>query len=299
MEFEKYHKIRQLGDEENEDIFAFPEDDIIIEEKIDGANFRIYLMEDGNILYGSRTQTLGGGLEEGKVWKRCIGYISERLSNADLDRIPKPCIIYGECCVKHTMTYDWDKIPPFLGFDIKTSAGYWGYNYKKTLFKILGLHMVPLVWKGKANNVPDINDDFVPTSSYAIEQAEGLVIKNYLRQVFGKYVRVAFKEKNAEAFGGSPKWASTDNSAFSLKYATNARIEKHIYKLIDSDIKLELAMMKFLPTAVWEDIWEEEWRDIVRQKWVIDFKETRKKITGRCLAVLKNIITNNALAKRK
>ena len=37
--FERYHKIKVLGDEDNKGIFDDPEDEIIIEEKIDGGNF--------------------------------------------------------------------------------------------------------------------------------------------------------------------------------------------------------------------------------------------------------------------
>ena len=45
MEFHKYTKIRILGNIENKDIFSDPEDEIIIVEKIDGANFRFYINE--------------------------------------------------------------------------------------------------------------------------------------------------------------------------------------------------------------------------------------------------------------
>ncbi len=47
--FIKYKKIRQLGHEENKHIFLDPDDEIVIEEKVDGANFRFMVSEDGKL----------------------------------------------------------------------------------------------------------------------------------------------------------------------------------------------------------------------------------------------------------
>ena len=77
MVFNKYVKIRQLGHEENEDIFKNPKDDIIMEEKIDGANFR-FMLSKGNIIFGSRTQELDDENIE-KNWSYCVKYIRKVL----------------------------------------------------------------------------------------------------------------------------------------------------------------------------------------------------------------------------
>ena len=52
--FMKYNKIRVLGHDENKGIL---DDEIIIEEKIDGFNARIMLTKD-KILFGSRNREL-------------------------------------------------------------------------------------------------------------------------------------------------------------------------------------------------------------------------------------------------
>ena len=43
--------------------------------------------------------------------------------------------------IKHTMPYNWEKIPPFLGFDIYNieKGKFLDYKYKKTLFNLLFL----------------------------------------------------------------------------------------------------------------------------------------------------------------
>ena len=54
QDFHKYGKIKQLGHKECEDIFSDPEANIVVQEKIDGGNFR-FTIKNGIIIFGSRT----------------------------------------------------------------------------------------------------------------------------------------------------------------------------------------------------------------------------------------------------
>ena len=309
MEFEKYHKVKRLGDLENKDIFLCPDDEIIVEEKIDGANFRFYINQERIPIFGSRTQQItsdeGENKDVAKGFTRCIEYVRNALKDKNLEEY-KGFIFYGECCIKHTINYDWEKIPPFLGFDIKNEQGYLHFSQKDMIFNSLGLSQVPLVGRFYAREILEtgVNDSIVPISEYALpsaidRKAEGVVFKNYDKQIFAKYVRDAFKEKNAEVFGGNPKYNKiddTNNQELVFKYCTNARIDKHIFKLIDEGHELNMKLMQYLPKNVYVDIMEEEWREIlIESKWKIDLKNLNKTITKRCLAVLQQVITNNAL----
>lgn len=308
-EFIKYHKIKRLGDEENKDIFLNPDEDIIIEEKVDGGNLRI-LIKDGKLIFGSRTQQLtsdeGEDIKVEKNFRRCVEFVRDTLKDIDLKPFNNLMLI-GECMVRHTLNYDWDKIPPFLGFDIYNLeiGEYVDYDMMIEIFNLLRLPIVPLIKRCKASEIGEINDDLVPISKYAPkdnpnQKAEGCVIKNYKRQIFAKYVRDKFKENNSKMFGGNPKYnkqEDTNNDEIVFKYCTNARIEKCIFKLIDLGNKLEMALMKKLPTMVYNDIMEEEWKEITNPKKrnKIDFYNLNKLITKRCLSVLEKVITNNSL----
>ena len=57
MIFHKYRKIHTLGNKENVSILDCADDEIIVEEKIDGANFRA-AFSNGILRYGSRTLEL-------------------------------------------------------------------------------------------------------------------------------------------------------------------------------------------------------------------------------------------------
>ena len=101
MEFIKYKKIRQLGDEENIDIFKDPKDIIYIQEKVDGANFRFYINESGELVFGSRTRVIDEDDNSQKNFMRCINHVREKLKDVDLKPY-RGLIFYGESMTKHT-----------------------------------------------------------------------------------------------------------------------------------------------------------------------------------------------------
>jgi len=318
--FRTYTKIKRLGDEENKDIFLNPEDEIVIQEKMDGANFR-FMFKDGKIIFGSRTQMLSEDKEHKfqKNFNRCIEYIKTQIFdkvNLDLSYF-EGMVFYGECMVAHSMQYDWDKVPPFLGFDINNESNqnfarrFLPYPINEEIFRILGLPFVPIVKICKAKDIGVIDDNAVPISKYAIpsgtddtRKAEGIVMKKYKfgddrkdGQIFAKYVRDKFKEINAEVFGSkSVKYNGEDNTPdLVFKYCTNARIDKIIFKLLDEGKKLSTTLMPDLIRGVLNDIYEEASLEIVKSDWVIDFPKMRKLVPKRCIAVLNQVITNNAL----
>lgn len=304
MEFQKYGKIKIVGHEDNEGIFDNPSDMIVIEEKMDGANFR-FMIKDGKIIFGSRSQQLtsdeGEDTNIQKNFLRAVNFIREQVwSNIDVTESKKyeKYIFHGECMVSHTMSYDWDKVPPYLGFDIYDTENeeYFGIKIINTIFDELGLRLVPIVKIVTAGRLKDINEKMIPISRYSLHQAEGIVFKNYKKQIFAKLVQEKFKEKNKKVFGEGKKYAKTDEDYLTAVYCTNARIDKMIFKLIDEGEKLDMPMMKKLPTRVYKDIWEENWQEIMNLKGkVIGFQMFKKKVTNRCLAVLKQVIQNNAL----
>lgn len=88
-----------------------------------------------------------------------------------------------------------------------------------------------------------------------------------------------------------------DTKIFVTTYAGNARIDKAIFELIHEGKKLEMPMMQTLPKKVLNDIFEENWRDILGSNMVLDMRDIRKTVTKRCLEVLKRTIINNAINK--
>ena len=301
MEFKKYNKIHQIGHKENITLFEDSNDDIYIEEKVDGANTRFYI-KDGKIIFGSRTQEINEDEKNAKNFKRCLLFLREKIEKIpDIYTDLNDLIFYGEAMFKHSLDYNWEEIPLFLGFDVfdVQKDKFEDWDSKTGLFNHLELDTVPFIKTCKAGELKELSEDMIPESKYPApsakdRRAEGIVFKNYNKQVFGKLVRTAFKEVNKETFGMSKKFAKDDDERIVAMYCVNARIDKMIFKLIDEGVELEMKMMEQLPKRVYEDIMEEG-HDILFSNYSVDFRNIRKLVTKRCLAVLQQVITNNAL----
>lgn len=296
MTFHKYPKIKTIGTKDTWELLLDPSDYIYIQEKIDGANFRFMPTEDGKIIFGSRNNSIGDSdTEIGGNWKRCVDFILEKTSDVDLSSF-NGWIFYGECCIKHSLDYDWDSIPPYLGFDILHPDGtFVPTDMAKTDFEYMNLPFVPILYEGTASGAGKLDESSVPKSEFASTKAEGIVIKNYNKQIFGKLVTTKFKEINRNTFGANGRNITNDDQRIVAKYCTNARIDKQVFKLVDDGNELDMPLMQWLPYLVWQDIVEEHYDDILISKHCIDIKQIRRLISKRCITVLKQIITNNAL----
>lgn len=318
MIFRKYEKIYTVGNDENKNLFSMPDVEVVIEEKVDGANFRFYINEHGEIIFGSRSQQLSEDKEHkfAKNFERCIKFLQQMLYGKDLSKY-HGMVFYGECMVRHTMAYDWEKIPAYLGFDINNESNpnypkrFLPYPQVKEIFDELGLSFVPVIKICKVSEIGQIDDSLVPVSAYPYPSgnerqrlAEGIVIKKYSWtqgseedvQIMAKYVRAEFKEDNAVTFGSRKGTATEDDTGeLVFKYCTNARIEKIVFKLIDEGEKLDMTMMHKLPKRVLKDITEEHWSDIFESHWAVDFRKLRQLVPKRCASILNQMIVNNNL----
>lgn len=292
MIFHKYKKIHTMGHKENEMILSNPDDEIIVEEKIDGANFRAIHDRELGRIYGSRTQTVGeGGQNKEKTWDRAI----EWLNKTDLESFPNH-IFYFEYCIPHTMQYNWAEIPILIGLDILTpEETFIGYDDKVMIFNLLGIPYAPLIFKGSSEHFVMMSEADIPTSRYCGLQAEGIVIKNYNQQAMAKFVRSQFKEDNSKVFGKPKAAVSNDTERLISSYCTNPRIDKKIYELVDSGNELDMPLMQWLPALVWSDIVEEHGTDILNSNWNLNLRDAKKQSAGRCVEVLKQRVMERAL----
>lgn len=297
----KYPKIKRIGDSETDGIFTKGKE-VIITEKMDGANFR-FKIEDGEIWYGSRNVV---GLGENKdQFSVAIDYIEENIDPEELER----CVsfelghtnftYFGECMTPHSLEYDWENVPGFIGFDIydEKNDKFLDYDLVQDIYKTIDVHTVPIVETLDLKDGEELEDFKVPESRYRDGVAEGVVFKNYDAQIFAKLRSEEFMEENKKAFGTSKKKEDTFTDKFVASYCTNERIKKIIYKLRDEGHDIEMELMQHLPKRVWSDLWEENLNDIIwsNKEFELDMHEARSKVSSRCAKVLKRVITNRKL----
>lgn len=301
-----YNKIYALGNEENKDIFNDDNDIIVIQEKVDGANFR-FCYQDGKLKFGTRTQDLVDE-QVNKNFKRAVEFVKERFDKlSDEKKLSlRGLIFFCENMIKHTIGYNWDITPPVIGYDIyipiypEGKGVYGSIDNIKECFDLLDIEFIPIVKICSAKECKSLMtnlEELVPTSKYITMKAEGIVFKNYSKQIFAKFVRKEFKEKNEEVFGKTKKKASNDEEWMTAVYCNNFKIEKTILKLLDEGNKLSMEIMHLLPNRVFEDIFEENWKEIIKLDKTINFKRFKGFVSKRCVEVLKQFMINQVINK--
>ena len=306
-EFKKYPSIKRLGHDDNKEILEYPEDTLVIEEKVDGGNGSFWLDEDGAICHGSRNRDLTSAEDE-KTFSKQRGTLMRLLEGKTIN---PDYIYYCEWMAKHTINYT--DAPDVIGLDIrvKHSMGeegpglFLGRDSREQEFERLGIENTPIVWRGKVVELKKINvNELISKSKYYDGKMEGVVLKNYCRkatydnhQLYAKIVADEFKENNKAVFG-NVRQKNSDTSKIVEQYVTDARIRKTIEKEINENGKtLELKLMSVVPTNVIKDILKEEYGDIFKNYNFIDFKEMKQKTAKNCLRMINEMMTTKAMER--
>ena len=149
---------------------------VVIEEKLDGANLGLSLAPDGSL----RAQNRGQYLDEPHAgqFARLPAWLAK--NSAALHTVMTPdLILFGEwCAARHSLDYaalpDW-----FLLFDVyeRASGRFWNTLRRNALASQAGLLVVPLVLHGRTT-VPALKQLVATTPSrYRPGALEGVVIR--------------------------------------------------------------------------------------------------------------------------
>ncbi len=306
MTFSKYPKIYSLGNDENKDIFTYVDDEITVEEKVDGGNGSFWLEDDG-IHLGTRNRDLIAD-EDDKTFSKQRITLMKLLEGKELN---SDYIYYHEWMAKHTIGYT--DAPDVIALDVRLKhkafdpdgeRGFFLNRKAKCVeFERLGLEVVPLVWSGPARELKKMTlDDLIGQSKYYNGQMEGIVFKNYSRkssfgnhQIYAKIVADNFKENNKAVFG-SIKSANTDTIKIVDEFCTDARVRKKILEQTkEYSQSLDLKLMSKVPSAVIKDIITEEYDGIFASYKFVDFKQMKQLVAKICLRVIRDEMAKKAV----
>jgi ATP-dependent DNA ligase, homolog of eukaryotic ligase III len=149
---------------------------VVVEEKLDGANLGLSLAADGQLHAQNRGQYLdephAGQFSRLPAWLAQHGEALRAALNPNL-------ILFGEwCAARHSLDYselpDW-----FLLFDVydRTVGNFWSTSRRNALAHVAGLPTVPQVFQGKTT-VSALKQLVATTSShFRTGPLEGVVIR--------------------------------------------------------------------------------------------------------------------------
>lgn len=131
------------------EVSDFLSGEVIVEEKVDGANLGLSLGPDGRVRAQSRGNYLAPGRSHAQ-WNPLWPWLAERRSDLE-DGLRGGLLLYGEWCyARHTVPYD--SLPDwFLGFDIFEieSNRFWPVDRRNDWLQERGLVAVPEVTRGR------------------------------------------------------------------------------------------------------------------------------------------------------
>ena len=202
-----------MSESERNDILRH---ELVVEEKVDGANLGISFDSEGNI----RAQNRGAYLHLPSTgqWKKLAEWLASR-TDALFEQLTDRYILFGEWCyAQHSVGYD--RLPDwFLGFDIydKSTAHFFSCTRRDEIFRTISISQVPRVDHGHFT-LSELSE-LLSQSQISDKPAEGL----YLRSDQGdwlvqraKLVRPAFIQSVKQ------HWSSSGIKANRLEMETRA-----------------------------------------------------------------------------
>lgn len=266
-----YPKILQLGALRTEKIF---EGKVVIQEKIDGSQFRFGINEDGELVLGSRRRKIGD--KPDKMFNKGVEYVK----SLNLKLQYKNTYFYAEYLnrPKHnTLKYERTPKNNLVLLDVSVQGKWQDISQLGAWAEFLDIELIPILYFGLTKHwhgdKTDIIKKYLEKESFlGGETIEGVVIKNYNETVelggkvfplFCKYTSDKFKERNMGSGKVKDRWTI---EKYTETFKTDARWIKAIHRLRDEG-KLENSPkdIGMLIREIIADIKEEELENIKKE----------------------------------
>lgn len=171
---------------------------------------------------------------------------------------------------QHTISYDWERTPSFLGFDVWSAAreAFYPPDAVEQIFEKLGLETVNVFERERPAKYFDPDSYSIPDSAWYDGPAEGVVVRNKRGQR-AKLFHPDFREVDETV----PVDADADELA--QRYATERRFEKLTAKLVDRG---QTVTFETLYERVLEDIVREEHKRLFHGSDPVDMREFRSEV---------------------
>ena len=261
-ELPRYTKVLTLGSSRTENALRGK---VVIQEKVDGSQFRFGINEDGELLIGSKSVSWNGDCD--KMFSAGVAHVksvSHLITKRDVyffaEYLQKP---------KHNvLAYDHTPKGNLALFDVMEGGRWHERGEIEESATLLGIDVVPELFRGKVDSIEFLKQLHETTSFLGGQKIEGVVIKNYTENIelgglifplFTKYVREEYKEKHGQEWkSGRDVMADFVNS-----FATEVRWQKAVSHLRESGaIEQSPRDIGKLIIAVRNDIAEEEGENI-------------------------------------
>jgi hypothetical protein len=255
--------------------------EVVVTEKLDGANFRFQLQESGLLRFGDRSRIYEGPYSVPDPYQHAVRHIQDHLDRDALREAledVEDVVFFGEAMHQHAIKYNWDQMPSFLGFDIwiDSAEAFRPPDAIEQIFEHIGLQSVNVFERERRGKYFDPDSYTIPQSAWYDGPAEGVIIRDK-RGHRAKLLHPDFREVDETILVDA---AAEDLAA---KYATDRRFKKLVAKLTDRG---ESVTTKTLSDRVFADIVREEHKQLYHRKETIDMDAFRSAIGAQTRAFI-------------
>lgn len=283
---------------------------------------------DGSLVFGTRRSIRGSHrdslTEVDGALHRAVRCLRKGLDTAALRTLHEeydgPLIIYAENLVYSTLDYGYSDrdLPALIGFDVlpfaaietmtppgnpyeETFAGFLDTDAAWDVFERIRMEDTPITASfvpasilGHVDKGFDPETYTFPSSTLANDvSVEGVVVRSdeHARRV--KFVREEFKELNREQFGRNPNEVESGAEFLVATYCTSPRIRKQVRTMVvEEGHEFGLHLNDELYPRVVEDIWTENWPEIMQLDRAITPADVYPLVAKRCISELRQMQTN-------
>ena len=286
---------------------------------------------DGSVVFGTRKSIRGCHHDDlddidGALHRavRCLrNGVDTTVLRRFHDEYDSPLIVYAENLVYSTLDYGYTDrdLPALIGFDVlpyaeietmtppgnpyeETFEGFLSTEEAWELFEQICIEGAPTtvsfvparILDSPAGGFDPDSYDFPSSSLASGVTVEGIVARSdkHARRI--KLVREEFKELNREQFGRRPEDTESGAEYVVARYCTPARIRKQIRTMVLEDGReFGLHLNEDLYPRVIEDMWAENWPELMRLDIPFTPADVYPLVAKRCITELRKMQTNAEL----
>lgn len=286
---------------------------------------------DGSLVFGTRRTVRGSHRDDltdiDGALHRAVRCLRTDIDSSALrtlhDEYNSPVIIYAENLVYSTLDYGHTdrSLPALIGFDVlpysqnermaprknpyeETFDGFLPVDTAWEIFEQITTGDAPphqsfipaTILDTPENGFDPAEFTFPPSSLTDDVRVEGVVARSDELNRRVKIVREAFQELNREQFGRNPSDVDSGAEYIVATYCTPARIRKEVRSLVlEEDREFGLHLNEDLYPRVVEDIWAENWPELMDLDVAFTPGDVYPLVAQRCITELRKMQTNAEL----
>lgn len=150
-------------------------------EWIDGEPLRFSVHEAGFLQFGDGTRVYNEPDDLPPQYQPAVSSLQARLDRETLHEAVEDVsslVFFGQSTHHQTITYDWQRLPPFIGYDIWDGERYLGPASATQAFEKLGLEPATTLEREVRARDFDLEDIELPGSAWYDGPAAGVLIRN-------------------------------------------------------------------------------------------------------------------------